>query len=279
MGHGRRGARQYRLVAGYTVLPARTFGPARRPRAPTLVLLHGFTQTGASWAPLANLFPRYRLLAPDAPGHGAASSVAADLWGTADLLAATLAAAGIEQAHWAGYSMGGRMALHLALLHPGRVAKLVLISTSAGIEDPAQRKARRHADEVLAQRVERGGTQGLQDFLSAWLAQPLFATLPAERSGLDQRLANTPAGLASSLRLAGAGTQEPLWGRLPELGERGVPVLLVAGELDRKYCEQAAAMAALIGASARTHVVRGAGHACHLERPEEVAAVISRWLN
>ena len=278
MEQGGRRARQYRLVEGYTALPARTFGPAA-PGVPTLVLLHGFTQTGESWAPLVDHLAGYRLLAPDAPGHGAASSVAADLWATADLLAATLAAGGVERANWAGYSMGGRMLLHLALSHPERVAKLVFISTSAGIEDPGERAARRRADESLAERIEEGGNQGLQAFLTEWLAQPLFATLPADRAGLGQRLANTPAGLASSLRLAGAGAQEPLWGRLHELGDRGIPVLLIAGELDRKYSDQAAAMVARIGPSARTHVVLGAGHACHLERPEEVAGVISRWLS
>ncbi len=89
---------------------------------------------------------------------------------------------------------------------------------------------------------------------------------------------NTAAGLASSLRLAGQGAQEPLWSRLAELGRRELPVLLLAGEQDSRYVDQARRMAATIGPSASVHVVAGAGHACHLERPAEVAEVMVGFL-
>jgi 2-succinyl-6-hydroxy-2,4-cyclohexadiene-1-carboxylate synthase len=242
-----------------------------------LVMLHGYTQIGASWAPVVEaLDGRFSFILPDAPGHGRSSSVKADLWQTADLLAALTAGGSTAPgpAVWVGYSMGGRTALHLALAHPQRVARLVLISTSAGIDDPAKRAARQASDEVLAQRIER---EGVEEFLDWWLAQPLFATLSPGYAGLEDRLTNTPAGLASSLRLAGAGAQEPLWGRLGELGQRGTPVLLLAGELDHDYVHHAERMAALIGPTAHVEVVPGAGHACPLERPEQVAASIARF--
>jgi 2-succinyl-6-hydroxy-2,4-cyclohexadiene-1-carboxylate synthase len=193
--------------------------------------------------------------------------VAADLWGTADLLSQLVP----RPAFWAGYSMGGRTALHLALAHPRRVARLVLISTGAGIEDPAARAARRAADEVLARRLE---DEGVESFLSFWLAQPLFATLGADRAGAEARMANTAEGLASSLRLAGLGAQEPLWHRLAELGRRNVPVLVVAGQHDSRYVDQARRIAAAIGPSTTLQVIAGAGHACHLERPAEVAEAL-----
>ena len=252
-------------------LSVRSTGDLARPGQERLVLLHGFTQTGASWGPVVDaLQGRFSLVLPDAPGHGGSSGVRADLWRTADLLAEAIPSA----ATWVGYSMGGRTALHFALAHPERVLRLVLISTSAGIDDPGQRAARRAADEALAERIEREGTER---FIEWWLAQPLFASLPRQDAGLDDRLTNTPAGLASSLRWAGAAAQEPLWHRLSELGQRGLPVLLMAGELDRGYCDHAERMAALIGPTARFEVVRGAGHACHLERPSEVAAAITRF--
>ncbi len=213
---------------------------------------------------------RFPLVLPDAPGHGGSTAVRADLWRTADLLAETVG----KPAMWVGYSMGGRTALHVALSHPDLVEALVLISTSAGIEDEAQRAERRAADEVLAERIEQEGTE---PFLASWLSQPLFATLPPERAGLQERLANTPAGLASSLRLSGTGAQDPLWGRLPELGTRDRPILLIAGERDRRYCDQAQRMAAAIGPTATVSIVRDAGHACHLEHPGAVAATIARF--
>lgn len=239
--------------------------------AEPLVLLHGFTQTGTSWGPVVHaLEGRFPIFVPDAPGHGRSTGVQADLWATADLLAGAVP----EKATWVGYSMGGRTALHLALAHPDKVLRLVLISTSAGIEDPGQRAARRAADDVLAERIQQEGTER---FLAGWLAQPLFATLSSADAGLDDRLTNTPGGLASSLRLAGAGAQGPLWARLGELGASGLPVLLVAGELDHDYRHHAARMAKLIGSTARTEMIVGAGHACHLERPAEVAAAITRF--
>jgi 2-succinyl-6-hydroxy-2,4-cyclohexadiene-1-carboxylate synthase len=267
----------YPIGSSPEALPARSDGPAS---AEPLVLLHGFTQTGASWAPLREpLGKTFRLLSPDLPGHGAASRVSADLWQTADLLGATLTRAGAMCATWVGYSMGGRAALHLALAHPGLVSKLVLVSTSAGIEDDQERAARRQRDEALAKRIELGGDEGLGGFLAEWLSQPLFATLPPERAGLNERLANSAAGLASSLRLAGAGAQGPLWHRLPELAARPIPVLLVAGELDSTYRRHAERMAAMIGPSAAVKLIAGAGHACHLERPEAFAQQVLSFCN
>jgi len=262
---------QDHLVAGYTQLSARYICSTARSSSPLLVLLHGFTQTGASWGPLSGaLSHHFPLVLPDAPGHGGSSEITADLWETADLLARTAT----RPAIWVGYSMGGRMALHVALAHPEVVQGLVLVSSTAGIEDAGERNRRRAEDEARAALIEN---EGVERFLSSWLAQPLFATLPPELSGLPERLANTPEGLASSLRHAGTGSQEPLWHKLAELAARALPVLLVAGALDERYCEQARRMAAAIGPSASVAIVAGAGHACHLEHPEEVTAAIAAF--
>jgi 2-succinyl-6-hydroxy-2,4-cyclohexadiene-1-carboxylate synthase len=193
--------------------------------------------------------------------------VRADLWRTADLLDKTVGGPAV----WVGYSMGGRVALHVALAHPEQVQGLVLISTTPGIEGPEERGARRASDEALAALAESEGTE---HFIDRWLAQPLFRSLPAESADREARLANTPGGLASSLRLAGTGTQGPLWERLAELRERALPVLVVAGELDHKYSEQATRTASAIGPSARLLIVKDAGHACHLEQPKIVSAAV-----
>ena len=253
-----------------TLRSASTYTVGTRLSTP-LVLLHGFTQTSESWGPvIAALSRRRPLVLPDAPGHGAASRVKADLWQAAALLVRTVA----NRAFWAGYSMGGRMALHVALAYPDQVERLVLISTTAGIEDPVQRAARRANDHATAERIER---YGLEPFLEEWLAQPLFATLSPTAARREDRLANTPEGLASSLRLAGVGAQQPLWSRLGELSRRRLPVLLVAGELDERYCHYAQRMADEIGASATVALIPRAGHACHLERPQEVATAIDAF--
>ena len=171
-----------------------------------------------------------------------------------------------------GYSLGGRLCLRLALERPDLVRGLVLIGASPGIADPGQREARRAADEVLARRIERDGVEA---FLDAWLGGPLFASLPVEAAGREERLANTAEGLASALRRLGTGVQESLWDRL---GELRPPALLVAGERDPKFAGIAREMAAAIGPAARVAVVAGAGHAVHLERPAETAALVEEFL-
>jgi len=196
--------------------------------ASRLVLAHGFTQTAGSWAVLAPVLRRLiggaEIVAVDLPGHGAATAVRADLWGSADHLVAHGG-----RATYVGYSMGGRVALHAALAHPSDVERLVLIGATAGIDDPNDRAARRAADEELADRIER---IGVESFVDEWLANPLFDGLTDVTAMRADRLRNTAAGLAASLRLTGTGTQTPLWDRL---GSIAVPVLVLAGARDIKF--------------------------------------------
>ena len=235
---------------------------------PRVVLAHGFTQTLASWEPLAaRLRPRWQVVRADLPGHGGSGAARADLTGAARLLGQ---AGG--RAAYAGYSLGGRVCLRLALDRPDLVRALVLVGASPGIQDPAARAERRAADETLAARIERDGVEA---FLDRWLAGPLFATLPAERAGRAARLANTAEGLAAALRLLGTGSQEPLWDRLATLRP---PALLLAGALDAKFAALAGQIATAIGPRARTALVPGAGHAAHLERPDKVGELVERFM-
>lgn len=245
-----------------------------RGEGPDLVLVHGFTQSGRTWGPAgAGLEAGHRVVALDAPGHGASAGVEADLAGGADLMVEAAGRLAGGPAAWLGYSMGGRYALHVALRHPEAVERLVVVSATGGIDDPAERAARRAGDEALADRVE---AEGLEPFLRFWLSQPLFATLPAGAAQLEGRMDGTAAGLASSLRRAGTGTQEPLWDRLERLA---MPVLVVAGALDGKYVALAERLGRAIGPNATVVFVDGAGHACHLERPDDFLDLVLPWLD
>ena len=168
-----------------------------------------------------------------------------------------------------GYSMGGRLALAAALALPARVERLVLAGASPGLADPAERAARRAADEALAARIE---ADGVEAFVEAWGAQPLFAGQPrgiADFARAD-RLRNTAAGLAAALRGMGTGTMEPLWDRL---GALRMPVTLIAGERDAKFRAIAERMASAIP-QATLVIAPGAGHAVHLEAPQVVAGAL-----
>jgi 2-succinyl-6-hydroxy-2,4-cyclohexadiene-1-carboxylate synthase len=235
--------------------------------APTVLLLHGFTNTGASWDPVvAALGERYRALAPDIRGHGSASETRPV---TLDAVIADLAALAPHRFTVAGYSQGGRIALHAALALPERVERMVLIGASPGIADPAERAARRAADEALAGEIERAG---IDEFATRWAATPVLAGQSPEISAAAHadRLRSTPAGVAAALRGLGTGALPPLWGRLEQLS---MPVTLIVGERDAKFRAIGERMAAAIE-RARLIVVRGVGHAAHLEAPEAVAAEI-----
>jgi 2-succinyl-6-hydroxy-2,4-cyclohexadiene-1-carboxylate synthase len=248
-------------------VPAEPLASTSRGAGPPIVLVHGFTQTGNSWAHVAGcLAARHTVIRVDLPGHGDSGGVRADLPSAADLLGRTGG-----RATYVGYSMGGRVSLQLAVTRPDLVARLVLVSATAGIEDATERESRRAADEALARSIERDGVDA---FLDQWLSLPLFATLPPDSAGLAERRRNTADGLASSLRLAGAGTQDPLWARL---GELAMPVLLVAGSQDAKYVAIAERMARLIPA-ATLEVLAHAGHAVHLEQPDEFVRALEPWL-
>ena len=231
------------------------------------ILLHGFTQTGRSWAPVrAEVGERYRCFAPDLPGHG---DMAWRRPCTPGAVAAYLRAVPPPSYVLCGYSMGGRLALRAALENPGRVSRLVLVSCGPGIADAAERQARLQADLELAGRIE---SLPLEQFVDEWAALPIFAGLPrgvADLARVD-RLRNVPAGLAAALRGMGQGATEPMWDRL---GELALPVTILAGERDEKYRAIAAAMAERLP-DAHVVTVRGAGHALPWEKPEVVAGAL-----
>jgi 2-succinyl-6-hydroxy-2,4-cyclohexadiene-1-carboxylate synthase len=231
-----------------------------------LVLLHGFTQTGRSWQPVLHaLAARYRAVVPDLPGHGSFADRRPASFAACDAYLRALAGQPITLA---GYSMGGRIALHAALSLRDRVERLVLIGASPGIADRPERAARAAADTELADRIE---AIGLEAFAREWEAQPLFAGMPrgvAEIAHAD-RMRNTASGLAAALRGLGTGVMPSLWDRL---GELAMPVELVVGERDVKFRAIDERMEAALP-DARLHVVAGAGHAVQLEAPEAVAEV------
>jgi len=233
-----------------------------------LVLAHGFTQTGRLWGRFAQLVGQgRRVVSVDLPGHGGSAEIEADLVAGGALL---VEAAGPEPLDLLGYSLGARFALHAALGAPHRIARLVLISATAGIEADEARAERRRRDDETATRL--AGEPDVDAFVTSWLATPMFATL--RDAGGDERRRNTPAGLASSLRLAGAGTQTPLWTRL---GELTMPVLVLAGATDPRYQALGARLAAGVDHGAFA-LVPGAGHAAHLEQPDVTAAIVRSWL-
>lgn len=243
------------------------------------VVLHGFTGSAAAMASLTSRLPE-PVVALDLPGHGAVpiSNDPADYTMSAAVAGVVDATAHLERFALVGYSMGGRVALHVALACPDRVNALALIGTRAGIDDPAERAERIAADGALADRIESEGIEWFADF---WASQPLFATQRSRLSSEQQaelrahRLACDPAGLAHSLRGMGAGAAEPVGCRL---GELAMPCALIAGADDAKFAAIARQMAAAIP-QATVSLIPDAGHAAHLEAPDATAAAVIQCMS
>jgi 2-succinyl-6-hydroxy-2,4-cyclohexadiene-1-carboxylate synthase len=241
-----------------------------------VVLVHGFTQSKSSWHAIAGQLGKlYEVVAVDLPDHGDSAGIhASSLEEAADLLAHTGG-----RATYVGYSLGGRVCLTLALRHPDLIESLVLVGATPGIVAESDRAKRIAADHALADRLDPPHAPGagldLDDFLTEWLAGPLFAHLTSDQADVASRRVNTPAGLARSLRTLGAGTQVPSHDRLQELS---MPVLLVAGANDARFSAIALEMAGAIGKGASTAFIEGAGHAAPFERPEEFAGALQAFL-
>ena len=245
---------------------------------PVLTFLHGFSHRGSTWREMIDLLgPSISWVTVDLRGHGATTTEPGAAH-TMDACAGDIASLwehlGIGRTHRVGYSMGARLALHIATHRPGPMATLVVIAGSAGLAEPG-RSERLREDSDLAGRIE---AEGIGWFADHWAALPMFAGLAARgEATLSElrrvRLGNRPEGLAASLRDMGQGAMVPLWDLLTNIR---MPVLLIAGERDPRLEVTRTLHAAM--PHSRLRLVPGAGHAVHLEAPGEVAMEIGRWV-
>jgi len=255
------------LATRHGGLWVRTYGsdPAQ------VVALHGFTLHGGMFEHLAAT-AGIAIAAPDLPGHGRTTVDPITLATAVDAISDLLATFA-ERPLLLGYSQGARVALQVAFTRCDLVGPMVLVSASPGLPERA-RRMRRAADEGLADRIERIGTER---FIAEWLANPLVATdsVGPERRAADRaiRLENAAAGLAAALRGLGQAAVADSRERIADLP---MPVVFVAGSEDQRYCEMAKTMAAT--RNEPPIVVEGAGHNVILEAPEAVAGVINDLL-
>lgn len=259
-----------------------TYHVEKQGKGPVLILLHGFTGSSKTWEPfLREWASSFTTVTIDFLGHGL-SDIPPDyrrytMEQTVSDLFQIMEQLEIEKAHLLGYSMGGRVAIALASSHPDKIERLILESTSPGLETEGERSLRRKQDEALAMEIEE---KGIVHFVEKWENLPLFATqkkLPqhVRKKVRQERLAQSPQGLANSLRGLGTGNQPSYW---PKLKYFPFPVLILAGEKDEKYCQIGRQMAQQIP-QATLKIVPDAGHTIHLEKPRFFAKVIVDYLS
>lgn len=245
---------------------------------PPLLLLHGFTGAGANWEAFLSSWERsFQVIMVDLIGHGETEAPTQasryTMKNTVRDLVAMLDALSIESAYVLGYSMGGRAALAMAVEYPERVRALLLESSSPGLRTAQERHARIQKDEQQAAYIE---ANGVAPFVYEWEKLPLFATQSeaVKQSLRQQRLQNTPTGLANSLRGMGTGAQDSFWEKLPMLN---VPVLLVVGGLDQKFRGIAKEMDQSLPNS-HIMTVPEAGHTVHMEKQQLFGKIVEEWI-
>jgi 2-succinyl-6-hydroxy-2,4-cyclohexadiene-1-carboxylate synthase len=264
------------------VIPPLTDRLIGHPRQPLIVFLHGFLGRGDDFCHLAEgIVDRYSSLLIDLPGHGGSlltDDNAYTMAGAAALIIDRMTARQFAPVGIYGYSMGGRLALYLALHYPHHIDRAMIAAASPGCRTQTERLQRQQADRALADRLSQMSASDFGDFLQHWYAQPLFQSLqrhPNFATIYNQRLQNNPKFLAKSLLGMGTGFQPPLW---ELLRQPQCPLHFLAGSLDHKFSQLQREMLAIAsGSSATGSVIQQTGHNLHWENPEAVIREIASF--
>jgi len=245
---------------------------AGNPDESIVVFLHGFMGSSNDWKQVISFLKKdFYCIALDLPGHGK-TPIKENLSfeSVADTIIQFLDGLGIKKTHLVGYSMGGRLAMYLALEYSEFFDKVVLESASPGLKTEIERKQRIKRDEILAKKI---ADIPFKKFLEEWYRQPLFESLlrhPQYQDLLEERLKNTPGSLARALLTVSTGRQPNLWNRLEE---NKIPLLLLAGEFDIKFQkinQKMVKYSPLI----RYQMIAGVGHNIHFENPLLFAKIL-----
>jgi 2-succinyl-6-hydroxy-2,4-cyclohexadiene-1-carboxylate synthase len=246
-----------------------------------LIALHGFTGDSSTWHSFIERWTQHSsLILLDIIGHGKTDAPDQperyQMKESVNAIYQLLQRLNINKADFLGYSMGGRLALSFAVSHPEMVRRLILESASPGLKTEAERKERRIKDQQLASFIR---DQGIDSFVDYWEGIPLFASqrnlpLDLQTQIREQRLTISEIGLSNSLIGMGTGAQVSNWDRIEQLSN---PVLLITGELDKKFCDIACEMKKELK-NCQLIVIDSAGHAIHVEQKEKFGTIVSEFV-
>ncbi len=247
---------------------------------PVLLLFHGFMGSVADWKGIAPLLAdRYTVFAFDLPGHGETRVLKEDCYRMdrcGEEVMSWLDRRATEECSMIGYSMGGRLAFHLAVNYPERFDRVIIESASPGIRDDAERDVRRTSDGLL---IEKLRNRPMGDFVDEWYQQPMFSSMKSDSSKyarmIEKRKLNDPAKLALSLEHMGAAAQVPLWDKLHCISAR---VQLIAGMFDQKYRGMLSDVLRELR-HGESVIIENAGHNTHAENPDEFVRHVNKFLS
>lgn len=244
-----------------------------------VLFLHGFLGRKEDWSDvIAHVNSNFTSIAVDLPGHGKnhpENDSAYSMSGCADTIIALLDELNLASVRLVGYSMGGRLALYLAVHYPDRFSRVLVESASQGLRTSAERKERVEQDKKLATRID---STPIADFVREWYRLPLFSGLQKHPEKLQELIAarssNLSSGLRRSLTGMGTGAQPSLWESVAAIT---MPLCIVAGEDDSKFARIAQEMADLCPTAALC-ILKGCSHLTHIERQDAFVRQLNSFM-
>lgn len=252
-------------------------------RGPALVLLHGSGPGVSGWSNFRGNLPvlsqGFRTLVPDMPGFGLSDRVELDRAYprvAADSIRFLLDSLGIDKAHVLGNSMGGYVAAELALAHPDRVERLVLMGPgglAVNILGPEPSEGARRLSEFMM--------KPSREAMVAWVDCMVADKSVVDDELIDERMANAlrPGAIESAvaifMSLAQHPEKVPLYARAHLLQH---DTLLTWGRDDRMLPFEQAIFAFRRLPRAELHVFSRCGHWAQVERKDEFERVVTEFL-
>ncbi|PKN73437.1 MAG: 2-succinyl-6-hydroxy-2,4-cyclohexadiene-1-carboxylate synthase [Deltaproteobacteria bacterium HGW-Deltaproteobacteria-10] len=255
-----------------------------QPDSPVIFFLHGFMgQAGAFRIIMESLAESFRCISVDLPGHGVSLfgsnnrlNKLRGMEDTAFVILQDLDALEISRFTLYGYSMGGRIAQHVALAAPDRTDRLILESASFGIADEGERAERRQRDQALLADIKT--PEEFRVFLTNWYSLPLFQTLPGTihlQNLIKEKINHPLAEYRRSLNLLSVGGHSFL---AEQLAECHIPIFYFCGEEDVAYLQTAGQIKTLLP-DMTIRIFKNASHNIHVQYPQEISRAIREILD
>ena len=245
-----------------------------------LLLIHGFTGSHKSFDDISKYLQQFfKIIRIDLIGHGKSMNEDESLYSFKNSIESILEIIDelrIIKVNLLGYSLGGRNAMHFASKFKERVNKLILCSSSYGLESQLEKDKRIKSDQRLVNLLENNK---LKEFVEYWESLPLWnsenrLSIEKKKNHRKIRLSNNPYGLALNLKHQGQGKQNNL---LSELKKINTKTLILYGEKDNKYKKLSTKLEKTIRKS-KTIMVPESGHNIILENPIYVSRAVKNFI-
>jgi 2-succinyl-6-hydroxy-2,4-cyclohexadiene-1-carboxylate synthase len=240
-----------------------------QPHLPALLMLHGFLGSKDDWSILMPRLSQYfHCICIDLPGHGGNEDTLTSpgLHQAAELIVSKMHRMGYQQFHLLGYSLGGRIALHIAADFADSLLSLTLESAHPGLQDAQQQASRAKSDRLWANKLQH---LALADFLALWYQQAVFSDLSEHQKQqlISIRRINDPQRLANCYMTTSLSLQQDCRNVLERLN---CPCHFIYGVDDKKFAQVAIDWQAALAGSVnlQLHPLHAAGHNIHSLHPQ-----------